>query len=187
MGWIIKIIGSILVSYFTLSCYSTSQQPYSTDSPSLTLESQIQAHINTLEAKSSLYAKHLPSGRQIEIRADIPMNSVSVIKIAIMVLAYRDAENGRLNLEERYLLRQRDKRRGSGVLQSFSEGLKPTYRDLITQMIITSDNTATDIVIKKVGIERVNIKLKSLGYKETRLQHRQKMQNKITPLYKHEN
>ena len=52
------------------------------------------------------------------------MNSVSVIKIAIMVLAYRDAENGRLNLEERYLLRPQDKRRGSGVLQVFADGRK---------------------------------------------------------------
>lgn len=170
MGWITRIIVSIFVSYCTLSCYSTGQQSSSTDSNTPTLESRIQARLNTLEAQSSLYAKHLPSGRQIEIRADIPMNSVSVIKIAIMVLAYRDAENGQLNLEERYLLRQQDKRRGSGVLQSFKAGLKPTYRDLITQMIITSDNTATDIVIKKVGLERVNIMLKSLGYKETKLQ-----------------
>jgi hypothetical protein len=47
--------------------------------------------------------------------------------------------------------------------------LAPTLRDLITQMIITSDNTATDIIIGKVGLARVNYLLDSLGYRETRL------------------
>jgi beta-lactamase class A len=40
---------------------------------------------------------------------------------------------------------------------------------LITQMIITSDNTATDIMIGKVGLARVNRMLDSLGYRDTRL------------------
>jgi beta-lactamase class A len=55
------------------------------------------------------------------------------------------------------------------LLQQFAPGLQPTYRDLITQMIITSDNTATDIMIAKVGLPRVNRLLDSLGYRDTRL------------------
>jgi beta-lactamase class A len=55
------------------------------------------------------------------------------------------------------------------LLQTFSPGLQPTYRDLIEQMIITSDNTATDILIKKVGRDRVNEMLAKFGFKETRL------------------
>ena len=160
----------VLLLCFALACGSTDSKPSLTDPDTLPLESRVRARIAGLEARASLHAKHLPSGRQIAIQADEPMNSVSVIKIAIMVLAYRDAENGRLNLEERYLLRPQDKRRGSGVLQVFAPGLQPTYRDLITQMIITSDNTATDIVIKKVGLERVNDMLETLGYEQTRLQ-----------------
>jgi beta-lactamase class A len=97
------------------------------------------------------------------------MNTASVIKIPVMILAYRDADAGRLNLDERYTIRPEDVRRGTGLLQTFAVGLQPTFRDLITEMIITSDNTATDIMIAKVGLPRVNRMLDSLGYRDTRL------------------
>ena len=133
------------------------------------LASRIEASLNSLNAKTSFYAKHLPSGREIAIRADEPMNALSVIKIPIMVLAYRDADAGALDLDERYQIQPEDMRRGSGLLQSFTPGIDPTYRDIITQMIITSDNTATDVVIKRLGLERVNTMLAELGFEQTRL------------------
>jgi beta-lactamase class A len=127
------------------------------------------ARLDSLQAITSFYAKHLPTGREIAIRGDRSMNPLSVIKIPIMVLAFRDAEAGRLDLDARYSVAPGDMRRGSGLLQTFAPGLAPTYRDLITQMIITSDNTATDIMIRRVGMDRVNSMLAELGYEETRL------------------
>ena len=127
------------------------------------------ARLDSLDAASSLFAKHLPSGREIAIRADQPMNALSVIKLPVMVLAFRDAAAGRLDLDQRYRIRPEDVRRGSGLLQTFAPGLQPTFRDLVTQMIITSDNTATDIVVERVGLDRVNRMLDSLGFRETRL------------------
>jgi beta-lactamase class A len=97
------------------------------------------------------------------------VNTVSVIKIPIMVLAYRDAEAGRLSLDERHVITREEMRRGTGILQSFAVGLNPTWRDLVTQMIVTSDNTATDILIARLGRERVNQMLDALRYRETRL------------------
>ena len=133
------------------------------------LASRVEASLNSLNAKTSFYAKHLPSGREIAIRADEPMNALSVIKIPILVLAYRDVDAGALDLDERYRIQPEDMRRGSGLLQSFAPGIEPTYRDIITQMIITSDNTATDVVIKRLGLERVNTMLAELGFEQTRL------------------
>lgn len=133
------------------------------------VEALVRARLDSLNAQSTFYAKHLATGREIAIRADVPMNTASVIKIPVMVLAYRDADAGRLNLDERYTIRPEDVRRGTGLLQGFTIGLQPTLRDLVTHMIITSDNTATDIIIAKVGIDRVNRMLDSLGYPATRL------------------
>ena len=133
------------------------------------LAARVTARLDALPARTSLYARHLPTGREIAIRADEPMNALSVIKIPVMVLAYRDAEAGTLDLDERYRIRPEDLRRGSGLLQTFAPGLEPTWRDLVTQMIITSDNTATDIMIARVGQERVNGMLSELGYEQTRL------------------
>jgi len=138
------------------------------DEPSLT--GYIQMQLEALDAKTAFFAKHLVSTKTIAIRADDPVNTLSVIKIAVMVLAYRDAEAGTLDLDQRYQIRDEDFRRGSGVLQTFAPGLQPTYRDLITQMIITSDNTATDILIARLGLARVNSMLATLGYSETKLQ-----------------
>jgi beta-lactamase class A len=134
-----------------------------------TLEATVRARLDSLPAQSSFYAKHLASGREVGVRADAPMNTASVIKIPVMILAFRDADAGRLDLDQRYVIRPEDLRRGSGLIQTFAVGLQPTLRDLVTQMIITSDNTATDILIAKVGRERVNRMLDSLGYRDTRL------------------
>ena len=133
------------------------------------LAARIEARLNALDAETSFYAKHLPSGREIAIRADQPMNALSVIKIPILVLAYRDVEAGDLDLDERYRIRPEDMRGGSGLLRTFAAGVEPTYRDILTQMIITSDNTATDVAIGRLGLDRVNAMLAELGYEQTRL------------------
>ncbi|MBI4540084.1 MAG: serine hydrolase [Gemmatimonadetes bacterium] len=136
----------------------------------VSLEARIQARLDSLPAVTSMYAKHLPTGRELAIRADLPLSTRSAIKVAVMVQAYRDADEGRLNLDARHEVTPDELRGGSGLLKTFAPGLRPTNRDLITQMIITSDNTATDIVLKTVGRDRVNQMLRELGYKETRMQ-----------------
>jgi beta-lactamase class A len=137
---------------------------------SAALVNTVRSILDSLPAQTALHAKHLVSGREIAIRADAAMNTASVIKLPVMVLAYRDVEaGGPLILEARHVIGPNDLRRGSGLLQTFEIGLQPTWRDLITQMVITSDNTATDILIAKVGRDRVNRMLDSLGYKQTLL------------------
>ena len=135
------------------------------------LAARVEARLATLDATSSLYAKHLPTGREIAIRPDLPMNTLSVIKIPIMVQAFLDHAEGRLDMDARHTVDARDMRRGSGLIQTFAPGLSPTLRGLVTQMIITSDNTATDMVIDLVGMDRVNELLAANGYEQTRLKH----------------
>lgn len=144
--------------------------PPSTDTPGGSdLGRLVTARLDSLDAIATLWAKHLPSGREIAVRADRPMNTLSVIKIPIMVQAFRDAESGRLSLDRRYTVRPEDLRRGSGLIQTFEPGLSPTLRGLVTQMIITSDNTATDMVLDAVGLDRVNDLLEEAGYEQTRV------------------
>lgn len=133
------------------------------------IEARVAARLDALDAISSIYAKHIPSGREIAIHADRPMNTLSVIKIPVMVQAFRDDASGRLDLDARYTVEAEDMRRGSGLIQTFEPGLSPTLRGLVTQMIITSDNTATDMVIEAVGLDRVNMLLEEHGYADTRV------------------
>jgi beta-lactamase class A len=75
------------------------------------------------------------------------------------------AERGEITLDERVTIRKEDIRGGSGVFRHHDTGLQPTFRDVLLQMIITSDNTATDLAIARVGgVARVNAWLKQAGY-----------------------
>ena len=118
---------------------------------------EIRRQLDQLTAATSMYAVHPASGRTVDVRADVPMNTMSTIKIAIMLLAYRDADAGRFHLDERVTLRDDERRGGTGLLKRFAPGMTVTHRDLVDQMIITSDNTATDVLIGKLGIDRIQI------------------------------
>jgi len=66
------------------------------------LEARLAAKLDTFPAKSSLHAKHLPTGREVAVRGGKLMNTLCVIKIPILALAFRDSEAGELDLAARY-------------------------------------------------------------------------------------
>ncbi|MEN9816746.1 MAG: hypothetical protein RLZ32_626 [Gemmatimonadota bacterium] len=98
-----------------------------------------------------VYVKHLGTGEEAAIRADDAFNSASVIKLPVLTLAMQLVDRGTLSLASRLTVTAGNKRGGSGILQRFDAGLAPTLRDVLAQMVITSDNTATDLAIAQVG------------------------------------
>ena len=115
--------------------------------------------------KAGIWVKHLKTGQTAGVRDGEVFNSASVIKIPVMVLAFHMADRGELKLDERVTVRKADVRGGSGIFRYHDEGLQPTFRDVLLQMIITSDNTATDLAIAKVGgVGRVTAWLQEAGY-----------------------
>ena len=115
--------------------------------------------------KAGIWVKHLKTGETAGVRDAEMFNSASVIKIPVMVLAFQMADKGLLKLDERVTISKADIRGGSGVFRYHDEGLQPTFRDVLMQMVITSDNTATDLAIGKVGgVARVNAWLKEAAY-----------------------
>jgi reactive intermediate/imine deaminase len=129
------------------------------------LATALAEQLASLPAKTSLYLRHLPTGEEVAIRADQSFNSQSVIKIPIMVRAFQLADAGTLHLDTRITLTRADLRDGTGIFQNLDLGSAPTLRDLIQQMIVTSDNTATDAVTVKVGgKDAVNADLAASGY-----------------------
>ena len=115
--------------------------------------------------KAGIWVKHLTTGETAGVRDGETFNSASVIKIPVLVLAFQMADKGAINLDERITIRKEDIRGGSGIFRYHDSGLQPTFRDVLLQMVITSDNTATDLAIAKVGgVARVNAWLKETGY-----------------------
>src|SRR5580692_2676090 len=125
-----------------------------------------------IQAKSGIYVKHLRSGVEAMVRADEPFESASTIKLATLVLAYQMVDAGTLKLDERIEITSAVLRGGSGIYRFKDVGLKPTVRDIRTEMVITSDNTATDIMIARVGgKDKVNAFLRGAGYKVLKQVH----------------
>jgi len=115
--------------------------------------------------KAGVWVRHLATGETAGVRDGEMFNSASVIKIPVLVLAFQLADQGAISLDERVTIRKEDLRGGSGIFRYHDAGLQPTFRDVLLQMVITSDNTATDLAIAKVGgVARVNAWLKESGY-----------------------
>lgn len=147
------------------------------------LESQLAG----FPARTGLYVKHLGTGEEASVRGDESFSSASVIKLAILVRAFQLADEQSLDLNERVTIGRADLRDGSGVLQYHDLGLTPTYRDLLTEMVITSDNTATDLMVRKIGgVEALNAWLTASGFTHTRMvgrghEYRKKLLTLINP------
>jgi len=115
------------------------------------LQALLDAELATFPATTGVHVKHLGTGEEAGVRSDQDFSTASVIKLPFMVRAYQMADRKELGLDERIKLTRAHLRHGTGVFQYHDAGLQPTLRDAITEMIITSDNTATDIVLMKIG------------------------------------
>ena len=111
--------------------------------------------------------RHLESGEEASVNGDVIFPTASVFKVPVLVELYRQVDSGRMNIDEKVLLLEKDMVPGSGILRELSEGLVLSVRDLINLMMILSDNTATDLITEKVGLENVNAMLRDLGFKKT--------------------
>lgn len=153
--------------------------------PKTPLNRLLDSELARFPAKAGVWVKHLTTGEEAGVRADEAFNSFSVIKVGIMAMAYNLSEQKKLNLDERVEIRRALVRDGSGVFQFHDYGLNPTIRDVITEMIITSDNTATDIMVEKVGgFDALNAWMAGAGYPKMRmLQHGWQWRRKLMALY----
>ena len=101
-------------------------------------------------------------------QADAPVPAASVIKIPLVMTLYADAAEGRLSLDERDAVGARVA--GTGVLRHLGGVADLTLRDLATLTVIVSDNTATNRLIERVGLDRVAERLREWGCPGTRLE-----------------
>ena len=125
----------------------------------------LEAELSRFPAKVGIYVKHLESGEEAGVLADEEFDSHSVIKLPVLLLAFQMAEAGELDLDDRYEITRADLEPGSGIFQHHDLGATPTLRDLLTEMIITSDNTATGIMVRMVGgVDRLNTWIRRNGF-----------------------
>jgi beta-lactamase class A len=107
-------------------------------------------------------------GRELfSVRPDEPFPAASVIKLPLVMTLYADAARGLISLVEPVDVGERVD--GSGVLRHLRDAERSSLRDLATLALIVSDNTATNRLIERVGVERVGERMREWGCPRSRL------------------
>jgi beta-lactamase class A len=134
------------------------------------LQDEIRSVDNGLDGVMGLAVKDLTSGDTFFIHGDEIMPQASSIKIAVLANLYLQAQQAKLKFTEEYVVRQEDLVSGSDIMLGLTPGqTRLTLRDLATMMVAVSDNSATNVLIRRVGMENVNSMLDNLGLHATRL------------------
>ena len=110
----------------------------------------------------ALHVKDLASGREVSLHADEACYLASGVKLPVAIEVLRHVEQGLLSLEATVRLEAADLIDGSPRTRLRAPGSDIGVRELLDMMLIHSDNTATDLLIREVGLDAVNAGVKRL-------------------------
>ncbi|HEY6968994.1 MAG TPA: serine hydrolase [Candidatus Angelobacter sp.] len=137
------------------------------------LQLEIRAVDQQLDGVLAVAIKDLTSEEEFFINPDEVMPQASSIKITVLAELYRQAQQGKLKLKDEYVVRKEDLVPGSDIMLGLTPGTtRLTLRDLATMMIAVSDNSATNVLIDRVGLDNVNLMLEGQGLHVTRLRRK---------------
>ncbi|MFZ3265402.1 MAG: serine hydrolase [Terriglobales bacterium] len=115
----------------------------------------------------------LTDGHRYLLHANDVFAQASSIKICVLAELYRQAQQGKLKLTDLYTVNAGDLVQDSDIMGGLTPGVtRITLRDLATMMVAVSDNSATNVLIDRVGMDNVNAFLSSQGLAQTRLRRK---------------
>jgi beta-lactamase class A len=143
----------------------------------LVLWSKLEAGIREVDARLDgvlgVAIEDLATGHTFFLNPDEILPQASSIKIAVLAELYRQHQVGRLKLDDPYTVDATDLVADSNILGGLTPGVtRVTNRDLATMVVAVSDNSATNVLIDRVGMQNVNTFLESLGMHRMRLRRK---------------
>ena len=115
----------------------------------------------------------LTDGHKYLLHANDVFPQASSIKICVLAELYLQAQQGTLKLTDLYTVKAADLVQDSDIMGGLTPGVTQiTLRDLATMMVAVSDNSATNVLIDRVGMDNVNAFLKGQGLRDTRLRRK---------------
>jgi beta-lactamase class A len=137
------------------------------------LESSIQQIDQHLDGVMGIAIEDLTTGDHFLLHEDEVFAQASSIKITVLANLYLQAQQGKLKLTDLYTVQSSDLVPDSDIMGGLTPGVtRITLRDLATMMVAVSDNSATNVLIDRVGMQNVNAMLDSLGLTHTRLRRK---------------
>jgi beta-lactamase class A len=132
--------------------------------------SAIEREFAAFAGTGGVAAKNLGTGEEIRVNADSVTGTASTIKVPILIELYRQVEAGDVSLTDRMSVGAMTP--GSGILRDLTSGIELSVRDVAVLMIVVSDNTATNMLIDLLGLERINQTMTEFGFPGTQLVNR---------------
>ncbi|MEA5529574.1 serine hydrolase [Dolichospermum sp. UHCC 0684] len=159
-------------SVMSVAQTTTSQKSSQSSNTSLYLAQEITPLKNSLQTLTTANSDLIPgvflldldNGGYIDINSNISFAAASTIKIPILIAFFQDVDGGKIRLDEMLILQKEMIVGGSGNMQYQPTGSKYTALDVATKMITISDNTATNMLVAKLGgQEALNGRFRSWG------------------------
>ncbi len=117
-----------------------------------------------------VYVHHIESGMATGVDEDTPYGMASTYKVPILVELMTRVDAGDLSLDDRVAVQAEDQHIGSGLISAlWAPGIEMSLRNVATFMIILSDNSATDILIDRLGADRITARTRALGFQNIRV------------------
>lgn len=132
----------------------------------------IEDQLRQMPGRIGFYYKNLATGATFGYQEDEAMMAASVIKLFIMTEAFTEFESGELDPDRMVTVKREDCVPSCGALTYLHDNVQVTVLDLVTLMIILSDNTATNVLIDLMGPDRINDRIRTLGFEKTILQRK---------------
>ncbi|WP_103124718.1 serine hydrolase [Nostoc cycadae] len=164
---------------------SAQVQPQSTPNPAvptsgLYLSQEITSLKNNIQNLAAttpdltpgIFLVDLDNGGYVDINASVGFPAASTIKVPILVAFFQDVDAGKIRLDEMLTMQQDVVAGGSGNFQFKPVGTQYSALEVATKMITISDNTATNMLIARLGgIEALNQRFRSWGLTTTSIKN----------------
>ncbi|MEQ8998718.1 MAG: serine hydrolase [Coleofasciculus sp. B1-GNL1-01] len=135
--------------------------------------SPLKAQVQTLVAKNpklqpGVFVVDLDTGAYLDWESHSIFPAASTIKVPILVAFFQDVDAGKIRLDEPLTMEPEMIAKGSGDMQYQKPGTQYSALEVATKMITISDNTATNMIIHRLGgIQAVNQRFLSWGLTAT--------------------
>ena len=164
-----RILAILGVSTLLLIGVQSTARASMLPAPLRSLRLELHHLVENFPASSAVEVMDLSTGYKIGYNASATMPAASTIKVPVMVEVFRQLEAGDFDLDRRVTLLPSDKDYGSGDLCDAPAYTTYTVETLLSKMIDISDNTATNMLIRLVGLRNINREMADLGLQHTHL------------------
>lgn len=136
------------------------------------VQKAVEVSAREFPGRAGIVWRHVPSGAEAAVGAAESFEAASLVKLPILVELFRRVEAGGLQLNEELVFDEEFRVGGSGVLKDRPAGTRVRLDELARLMIVESDNAATDMLLEKLGPDRIEAAMQGLGLRDTTVRRR---------------